>query len=64
MQPLVHAFVLILCVLTTSAHAGIETWSNNLSIDLPQDHDVMTADWDDLQCFAVNLYHEARVNRH
>jgi spore germination cell wall hydrolase CwlJ-like protein len=33
---------------------------NNLVIDLPTEADVMTADWNELECLAANIYHEAR----
>lgn len=41
-------------------HVNVETWRNNILVDVPKGHDVMTADWNDLECLAVNIYHEAR----
>lgn len=64
MQPLAHLFGLILLALSLTAHASVETWENNLIIDLPKGHDVMTADWNELQCLAANIYHEARGKPH
>lgn len=37
-----------------------ETWRDNIAIELPTGNDVMTADWNEVECLAVNIYHEAR----
>jgi spore germination cell wall hydrolase CwlJ-like protein len=37
-----------------------ETWRTNLAIDLPKGNDIMTADWNELECMAVNIYQESR----
>ncbi len=37
-----------------------ETWRDNIAIDLPKGNDVMTADWNEVECLAVNIYHESR----
>lgn len=58
MLTLVRLIVLSLLLVVQSAVA--ETWENNLIIDLPKGHDVFTADWNDLECLAANIYHEAR----
>ena len=57
----------VLVVLPGGAWASVlipqtseEHWMNNLVIDLPTEADVMTADWNELECLAANIYHEAR----
>jgi len=37
-----------------------ETWQDNVMVTLPKGNDIMTADWNDIECLAVNIYHEAR----
>lgn len=59
MRTLICLFVLALLLVATRM-AAAETWENNLIIDLPEGHDILTADWNELECLAANIYHEAR----
>ena len=51
-------------VASTSARVSYdipeESWEDNIVITLPEGNDVMTANWSELECLAVNIYHEAR----
>jgi len=47
-------------LMTFAQLVSAESWENNLIIDLPKGNDVTTSDWNELECLAVNIYHEAR----
>lgn len=59
MRLLICLFTMALLLVGTPA-AAMESWENNLIIDLPIGNDIITSDWNELECLATNIYHEAR----